>query len=145
MSRKKKTKSRSQPSSAAAPPVQFRPSPELGDALKQFASSWATSRNEAARRLCCLAAFGFSQRHHDLVMAYSERRLGGGDFGRAAREMCIELQAWDTARCEEGKLPMTEDQREEVTVKIAESYVVYHRDPQEPEKEKQRVQVHVTR
>jgi hypothetical protein len=40
---------------------------------------------------------------------------------------------------------MTEAEREEVTVKIAESYFVLHRDPQEPEVEKQRVQVHLTR
>lgn len=123
-------------------PIQFRPNAELGHAINRFATTWKTNRNDAARRLCCLAAFGFSERHHEIVETYSGRQIGGDDFVSATIRLFCELQAVDTTRCNLGKPPMGWEEREAAIVNIAKNYRLLHRNPEVPAEEQPRAYIY---
>ena len=137
-------KKRKPPTSTGDTPVQFRPGHLLADLLDKFADEWQVSRNEAARRLTALAAHNLDARHHELLCEYAEKMYGANDFTDACQRVLSELQSADTARVKVEKQPMTEDERQFEIVNVVRTYALLHRDPENPEEEKQVVRVYRT-
>lgn len=136
-----KKKRNSPATSAGDMPVQFRPGHLLADLLDKFVGEWHISRNEVARRFTALAAHNLDSRHHNLICEYAERMYGANDFTDACQRVFIELQSADTARVKVDKPAMTEEERQLEVVSIVKTYALMHRDPENPEEEKQFVKV----
>jgi len=122
--------------------VQFRAGATLEAILDELTERWQLdSKHEAARRLACLGAFDFGQRHHDLIDELMQRRYGRPDFVEAAHEIYVHLEAIDLERCRVSTEPMQPEERDHEIGQYVRNYVLMHRSPEEPEKKKEQVRI----
>ena len=69
--------------------VQFRPGPELGKLISDFADAWRTSRGDAAKRLVALAIHGLDLDFAPLVQELTTYLYGNRDFDDACHQIHV--------------------------------------------------------
>lgn len=125
--------------------IQFRAGATLEAILDELTVRWGLdSKHETARRLACLGAFDFGQRHHNLIDDLMQRRYGRPDFVEATHEIYVHLEAIDLDRCRLGKNSMPPEDRDHEIEQYVRNYVLLHRSPEEPEKMKEEIRVRRT-
>jgi hypothetical protein len=67
--------------------IHFRPGESFGRLLSQFAQSWDVSKNEAARRLALMSAFGLGADLYPDIAAAAQQLGGSRSFEQACQHL----------------------------------------------------------
>jgi hypothetical protein len=97
------------------PQIQFRPSYPLDRWLEEYGFRWHVHQNEAAKRLCALAAAQLGLELHDdlarLAEATAPLLRGRLDFVTACASVYSALDGADQARQDMGQQPLVGEER----------------------------------
>jgi hypothetical protein len=90
--------------------IHYRPGETFGRLLARFAEDWQVTRNEAARRLALMSAYGLPADMYDLVARATEQLGGPKGFEQACHHLRGVLDGALMDRKQRKHPPMTADE-----------------------------------